>query len=264
MQNFHEVLQLKPEFPVVDSLDFLPFMGLEYLNGNNSSEFARVREVLGATDRVLTQHLGYITFENLVEMVHGGFDVGFDVFFGNWWTEHEESEMVKNEELSWHDPFIQSCILGMLGNQWEKVSELGGWLCPNKMESYIGHASIEEAMVLILIAAHLTGEKMGGADSLCEKVEKCRLKRPKLLLSVLDSVIAQDQQLFDRGMHDLLKHYDKSCHPSDFGNFTDVVCLPSSILYAVGRKNGLEQVELPERLIARIVTHESVGLEFRP
>lgn len=113
-----------------------------------------------------------------------------------------------------------------------------------------------------LIAQLISGKHMKGSESLRQNIEKCRGKRPKLLLALIDSIVAKDQARFAEALKLSLAHFSKTFPRSNVGgDLVSLIGLPQSILYSWAMHRGFDEVELAPKVAGHLMTRKSLGLK---
>ena len=239
----------------------------EYVGYDNfPRELLRLRglqnDLIVSVESVIYQHLGYDSSSATLVAPTEGLAVAENLFFGDWWSyPHDkiDSEKEKNQRLLWFKPMHFSLFLASLLQRWDDLRKLASWCFDDNADQYFGPIGEEEPYVVMLFAEHFGGTKLKRSAELRAQVEGCRRKRPKLLLSMLDSLINQDQDQFQDSLKQLLTRFSKSCPRSDIGNLWEVVDVVASTFRNVGvQLIGLEEPELSPKLTAHLVTRDSI------
>ncbi len=260
MDRNHEIIGMQL------SMKPYKFIG-EYVGVENFAEDAARELALGfdlnvVVRSVIYRHLDYdLSGADLVD-APVGMEIALNQFFGDWWQhprEECETEAEKNQEMLWFKPMHFSLFLASLLQRWDDLRKLASWCFDDNADQYFGPIGEEEPYVVMLFAEHFGGTKLGRSSELRAQVEGCRRKRPKLLLSLLDSLISQDQDLFQDSLKQLLTRFSKSCPRSDIGNLWEVVDVVTSTFRNVGvHMIGLKEPELASKLKAHLVTPDSI------
>ncbi len=238
------------------------YIGIE----NFSPELMRIRglqnDLVVSVESAIYRHLGFRDDRVKLVSLADGVATGVNLFFGDWWQyppDNYESESEKNDEILWYKPMHFSLFLASLLQQWEKLRKIASWCFDDNADQYFGPIGEEEPFVVLLFAEHFGGKQLGRSAELRSQIEACRRKRPKLLLMMLDALIAKDQDLFQGALEQLLTRFSKSCPRADVGNLWQVVDVITSTFRNVGvHLVGLEDRELSSNLKAHLVTPDSV------
>ena len=234
-------------------------------NFHNISAEQLIHKIGISFDIMCYKHLEFAKAITPVSYMQQGVDAALEYFFGNWWQEgtgHEGlSESEKNRELHWIEPFVHGMLFILLLQRWDDLSKLCYWL----------HADIEiedttdfEKEVLLffkLVASSLLPEPLAGLDEIRSSIERCRLKRPKLLLKIWDAIEAMVQSAYEQSMDESLTLYLESVESYiKKGLFQFCVAEFQSVLCLIALKKGLAFPKLPKKSAAALVTRETLGL----
>lgn len=239
----------------------------EYVGYENfPQELLRIRglqnDLVASVESVIYQHLNYDTKSAILIAPTEGLAAGENLFFGDWWgypRDNIDSEKEKNQRLLWYKPMHFSLFLASMLENWDDLRKLASWCFDDNADQYFGPIGKEEPYIVMLFAEHFGGTKLERSLELRAQAEGCRRKRPKQLLAMLDSLIAQDQDLFQDSLKQLLTRFSKSCPRTDIGNLWEVVDVVTSTFRNVGvHMIGLEEPELPPKLKAHLVTPASI------
>ncbi|MEM7453103.1 MAG: hypothetical protein AAF456_01995 [Planctomycetota bacterium] len=257
--NNHEIiglnLKLKPH----------KYLG-EYVGYDNfPRQLSRKRglnnDLVASVESVIYKHLGFDRNSVTLVAPSAGLAAAEILFFGDWWKDQSkyETEKEKNLEMLWYQPMHFSLFLASLLHRWDDLRKLASWCFDDHADDYFGPIGKEEPYVVMLFAEHFGGTKLIRSAELRAQVEGCRRKRPKLLLSLLDSLIAHDHDQFQDSLKQILARFSKLCPQSDIGNLWEVVDLVTSTFHNVGvHMIGLEEPELTTKLQGHLVTPHSI------
>ncbi len=192
--------------------------------------------------------------------------VALDYFFGSWRNGYEfrgrEVEILNATEcrrrLEWVDVFRKgvlcaSCIHDEYGFEellkWPDVDlpyDEGAW-------SY----TREENYFYIFLALAIREVKFDQQTLLRQKIESGRSLRARLWLTGLDAILSKDTNKLVVAIENLLAYNLKREFRPDHPFLALMV--EGTILYNLGMRSGLQMPELPQNIMDRIVTKESLA-----
>ena len=172
----------------------------------------------------------------------------------------------KPRELQWYKAFSRGLILLLLSDErGERFDEFCCWPWAELEPEYAGMGDdleVEIAYMFIIIAAAFRSEPMEGFDELLDKMQKCRLRRPKLLLKSWEAVLAKDQKAFDQAMAKSIQHCIKSKNKDPRSAMMEErLAFPQTAICLAAQRLGLSFPDLPRELANYIMTRESIGLD---
>lgn len=250
----------------MDEILSIPGKGFQGV-GNYPKNFgtaAREFDIHRALNAGAIRHLRFPSAPAADKYLDAGVDVAMDLFFGDWWPQLYSSEEEKNDDIGWFGTFPWSLLLALLRNRYDEATRLCSW-CHVEMEpEYQGTLEPEVGYIYLLIAGLMADSASSASTKLREKITQCRLKRPQLLLLLLDAVTETKQEAFEEAMLKSMKHFSKSCPRSEIGgDFVSLLALPQSILNMVARHRGMVSCELTANLQGHIITPESLVADNR-
>lgn len=111
-------------------------------------------------------------------------------------------------DLVWHSGLTGALLFGGLLNKWDEVSRACGWF-DETIEPEYSAGTVEDDLFyfFICVAGQLGPLPFDRFAKLAQKVQKSRLKRPRLLFRAWEAAVKCDQHEFDNAFVASLKHF---------------------------------------------------------
>jgi hypothetical protein len=236
----------------------------------------RCRDIGHCINVFYTKHLELdFTCNDLTEIGRMCGQLAIDYFFGDWrdgyadtdaegkiasyWDGICWSREVCRQKMDWIDPFYESLICTFLVNDIDVVRRIAEWVDVDIWDMYLLDHTVEDAMFLTVLGKIIRGEQWKDCISIIEKITSSRRRRPKLLLPILESIFNSNDTDFSESIQKYVKHFIKNEVKIDEG-FTGVISIYASLLWNYARLCKIELPILPEEIMDRIITPQSVGL----
>lgn len=178
-------------------------------------------------------------------------------FYDNWF----KRELYTRQMMEWSRIVPDALFVTLLCGDYAATEKILDWLDDDVIESgdHIFEITEMDARVLVLLAAFVCGRPKEKYQPLVEKIRAGKKRRAKFMLSILEAIEAKDDAAFAKAFQDFVKYYIKSEIKLDSGTYGSL-CILGSILWEVARWKGIHLPTLPDEMMDRIVTRETVRL----
>jgi hypothetical protein len=168
-------------------------------------------------------------------------------------------KMHPQRKLEWYEPFTAGLFHCGLAGRFMDIERIATWFDDPSIEPEYTAGTLEDEyqLMFIYIGSRLNPNSSGGFDALLERVKKCRLKRPRLLCALWESIERHDQRAFDKALCDNLNRF---LAKPDVGQCYAYVDTHSSALSMIAQHRGLTLPDLTPVQRAALVTPESAGM----
>jgi hypothetical protein len=201
-----------------------------------------------------------IELDNIEFFVRKGVEIAIETF----WTKSPSGKYLRNTiGLVDHDwvyiyPSALFCAL-ILSND-ESLNRLTGWIVDESLlEEPVVDITEIDMFFIVVLSKYICSQSLDEHPHLIESIRLSKRRRPKILLNVLESINHKDQYSFANSTEKYIKHFIKNEVDLSDGNWGSL-SLYASCLWEVARRAGIQLPILPEEIMDRIVTRESVGL----
>ena len=211
-------------------------------------------------------HLQYeLPFGDTLPYIKKGRDVAIEYFYGNWRESYQKfpaSIYTRDDcrkELRWDEEFQHGILCALWIGDEKNLAKLASWVDDDLVDYGIYDCSEVDAWFLVLLAKFLKGESLQTNSHIVEIIRKKNRRRPKLLLDVLES-IENVPIRFGEVLAKYVKYYVKSEFNPEETSPLDCVSKMASVLWATAKRVDVVMPLLPEEIMDRIMTSESIGL----
>lgn len=249
--------------------DMIPFM--EKINQENPEHRGRKND-----------QLEYRTFETALnehfEIPHNGGDVkmllqetiryGMEYFYGDWRNAYQifpdETYGLEDcrQKLPWINSFRIGILASLLLNDSRHLQEFAKWV-GDDLGTYgeSGPRKMGDVDWYLLLGHYIRDGSLEPHAALAEKVRSSNRPRTKMALGVLEAVEEGNLKKTEKAFVKKVKNFVKTEILANQPTLTVVLIdYDSSILWNIGLQKGVELPELPEEIMDRIVTSQSMGL----
>jgi hypothetical protein len=183
-----------------------------------------------------------------------------DFFSGNWIDYPVTLDPISfKKEMSWVDTFRRGVLVALILCDEKSITNIASWTDGDYSNDELDYSKAD-IEYYVTLGQFLKGKNLSELKQQIDTIKKQSRKRPKLLLEVLEAIVCQDNSIFLNRFLEYCKYFDKKeCDKEDFLLFKNINT-DGSILWNLAKTQGLEIPELPEEIMDRIMTCESIGL----
>lgn len=200
-----------------------------------------------------------LTDEQFREVIQKGIQIINHYLYGNWYLR----ERATRQLMGWSDKYPEGILCALLLDDEKAIKEIADYLDEDIVDSdaYLLN-NLDEmcGRFLVLHAIFLAGKNYDAYAHLAEQIRKGKKKRAKLLLDVLEAIVAKDNDRFGKTFQEYIKYFNKREVDLDSGS-SDNISILGSILWETARISGISLPQLPEEIMDRVITRETIGLQ---
>lgn len=173
-------------------------------------------------------------------------------FFGKWRQKFtyfgQPMDYAKSRaELPWIDRYRYALAIASALGDWRSADRLLEWPGPDlKDDEGLDDRTKEDNAYHLWLAARLRGEPEKAVAAHRARIERSSRRRPKMLLTAADALLAGDPAGLATAVGQYLRHYRKV--EFDPPPVSDGVCVDAAVLWHFARRRGLGEVPLPPDL----------------
>jgi hypothetical protein len=200
-----------------------------------------------------------ISDEQVHQMIRKGIQITLHYYYDNWY-EREEYTRQMMEWTGIHPPGI---LCALLSGDKESIKKIAEYLDEDMIESgdYIFNIDEMDGRFLVLLSVLLAEKPYDAYLHLAERIRQGKKKKAKLLLEVLDTIVAKDHDKFVKTFQEYIKYFIKR-EVDLSGGADESVSILGSILWETARIQGISLPNLPEEIMDRVVTRETIGIQL--
>jgi hypothetical protein len=204
-----------------------------------------------------------------------GIEWTIEFFYGEWREKYREFENEKywRYYLYWETCFRYGLLFSLLAQDKEPLLRIAEWI-ENDLYYDKDSYSAQEMAFQLIIAYYIRGKSPNDYSEQVDLINKSHKRFPKMCLTVFDAVINQDTSNFEKSISKLVNWHIKNLiqkypdkphrgvlNPVEFRYHPEnMISLEASWLWNIALISGMKMPELPEEVMDRIVTPQSIGL----
>lgn len=217
-------------------------------------------------DMLLFHHLGAPPLIQHAEIADQALTVIREYYTTDWFrNDIDEYNCMKKEKgnrhFEWYRFLTGAVLLGLLAEDAEVIELVAdypeSWFVPETMarpiDSSLGH-------LYISVVAAFRSKPLDGQAEMEESIRKNRKKAPKVLFSAWEAARSGNQALFEEHLRSSVILFEKQL-PEDLCNEDELIAFPHSTILAAARRIGMQLPKFEPRIMARLLTSESVGFK---
>jgi len=112
--------------------------------------------------------------------------------------------------------------------------------------------------IYVSVAASFRSKPLEGQAEMEEAIRSSRKRAPKLLFKAWEAARVGDQAEFEKHLRDSVLLHEKS---TEIICNDDLIAIPQSVVLAAARRLGRSLPSFEPRVMARLLTSESVGIK---
>ncbi|MDR3109862.1 MAG: hypothetical protein LBU65_09285 [Planctomycetaceae bacterium] len=221
-------------------------------------------DIMECVQAAYAVHLGiHLPFDDLKPYFHRGVEVAYLYFCGDWrandkpsqhsvWT-HRECR----QNMNWIDSFSRGLLLSLLVDDNIHITNIAGWVGDDLEEDGTGTYTLNDVWYLIALGRFLRKESFSEYTA---KIKSKSRRRQKFLIDVLESIDKRDVNAFETGLTTFIKYFIKN-EVDTTEWFESNISRDASVLWNAARHVGMVMPDFPEKVMDRIVTPQTIGLE---
>ena len=189
----------------------------------------------------------------------------YEFYTSPWYKDDPvESETMRkekgNRKFGWYKVFTDTFIMALLAEEKEIITFLAdyteSWFVPESLAMPVDPAW---GWIYISVAASFRTKPLDGQAEMEELIRKSRKPAPKLLFKAWEAAREHNQLDFEKHLRDSVLMHEKKL-PEELCN-DDLIAFPQSVVLAAARRLGLSLPIFEPRVMARLLTSESVGIK---
>jgi hypothetical protein len=183
------------------------------------------------------------------------------------WSTLEQVEFIRmhkvggNHQFKWYKILSNALLIALLAEDAAVIQLVAdyteSWFVPEAMarpiDPSLGH-------LYISVAAAFRSKPLYGQAEMEESIRKNRKKAPKVLFSAWEAARSGNQALFEEHLRSSVILFEKQL-PEDLCNEDELIAFPHSTILAAARRIGIQLPKFEPRIMARLLTSESVGFK---
>jgi hypothetical protein len=200
-----------------------------------------------------------ISDEQVHQMIRKGIQIILRYYYDNW----HEREYYTRQMIQWTGIHPTGILCALLNGEKESIKKIAEYLDEDMIESgdYIFNIDEMDGRFLVLLSVLLAEKPYDAYSHLAEQIRQGKKKKAKLLLEVLDAIVTKDNDKFAKAFQEYMKYFikrevDLSCGAAES------VSILGAILWETARIKGISLPNLPEEIMDRVVTRETVGIQL--
>lgn len=166
-----------------------------------------------------------------------------------------------NRHLVWYEFFVSAFLVALLAEDESTLESVAdypeSWFTPESMaipiDPSLGH-------IYISVAAAFRSEPLDGQAEMENSIRKNRKQAPKLLFSAWEAARIGNQSQFEERLRSSVLLFEKQL-PLVLCSEDELIAFPQSTILAAARRLGMQLPNFEPRIMARLLTSESVGLK---
>jgi hypothetical protein len=202
-----------------------------------------------------------ISDEQAHQMIRKGVQIILHYYFDNW----HEREWSTRQTMRWTGIHPTGILCALLIGDKESIKKIAEYLDEDMIESgeYLFPVCEDEMIgsFLVLLSVLLAEKSYDAYSHLAEQIRQGKKKKAKLLLEVLDAIVAKDNDKFAKTLQEYIKYFIKR-EVDLSGGADESVSTLGSILWETARIQGISLPKLPEEIMDRVVTRETIGVQL--
>jgi hypothetical protein len=200
-----------------------------------------------------------ISDKQVHQMIRKGIQIIIRYYYDNWY----EREQYTRQMMEWTGIHPTGILCALLNGEKESIKKIAAYLDEDMLESgdYIFNIDEMDGRFLILLSVLLAEKPYDAYWHLAEQIRQGKKKKAKLLLNVLDAIVAKDNDQFTKTFQEYIKYFIK--REMDLsGGHGESVSILGAILWETARIKGISLPNLPEEIMDRVVTRETIGIQL--
>ena len=165
-----------------------------------------------------------------------------------------------NRRFRWYKVFTDAFIIALLADDKDTITMLSdyteSWFEPESLAMPVDPGW---GRIYISVAAAFRSKPLDGQAEMEELIRKSRKPAPKLLFKAWEAARDHKQSDFEKHLRDSVLMHEKKL-PEQMCN-DDLIAFPQSVILAAARRLGLSLPCFEPRIMARLLTSESVGIK---
>lgn len=216
-------------------------------------------------DMLMFHHLGDPPLMTHSEITDRSLKVIREYYTSEWFTDDiDEYESMRKEKenrhFEWYSFFSSALLLSLLMKDVEVVQLVAdypeSWFVPEStampIDPVMGH-------LYISVATAFRSKPLEGHADMEALIAKSRKRIPKLLIAAWDAARNGIQSQFEDSLLASVQLFEKQL-PEELISEDELIAFPHSTILAAARLLGMRLPDFEPRIMARLLTTESVGL----
>jgi hypothetical protein len=201
-----------------------------------------------------------ISDEQVHQMIRKGIQITLHYYYDNWY----EREKYTRQMIGWTGIHPIGILCALLNGEKESIKKIAEYPDEDIIGNdgdYLFDTDEMESCFLVLLSVLLAEKPYDAYSHLAEQIRQGKKKKAKLLLEVLDAVVAKDNDKFAKTFQEYIKYFIKR-EVDLSGGADESVSILGSILWETARIQGISLPNLPEEIMDRVVTRETIGIQL--
>jgi hypothetical protein len=201
-----------------------------------------------------------ISDEQVHQMIRKGIQIILRYYYDTWY----EREKYTRNMIGWTGIHTIGILCALLNGEKEftkKIAEYPDEDIIGNDGDYLFDTDEMESSFLVLLSVLLAEKPYETYSHLAEQIRQGKKKKAKLLLEVLDAIVTKDNDKFTKTFQEYIKYFIKR-EVDLSGGADESVSILGSILWETARIQGISLPKLPEEIMDRVVTRETIGVQL--